>query len=225
MENQENDQEQTNKSSFSEEQINIESLQRKLDELENEVSALKKQFFERTKNRKVFSIVSAIITFIIVIFWIKFIFCDNNISGNVCGLYYNFLLKLSVHLAFFVMLLSGIFITYKTYLAQHSSEDKENELKRKEEWEQSQYELNKKRKDTEEIKNLKKEKCDLEKELKKFKDTSIAERERNIQSFHLLALALSNNNIFSDNQTIEEKLKQIEKDYELLKKTITEIKL
>ena len=128
----------------------------------------------------------------------------------------------------------------------------EDEYKRKKEWEEFQYglnkperefrqniekekwknenekfhfELKKEQEDIEEIKKLKNEKWALEEKLKKYEDAVIAEREKNAQTFHLLALTLSEQNVFTENKTVEEKLRQIEKDYNLLKKTITEIKL
>jgi hypothetical protein len=104
-------------------------------------------------------------------------------------------------------------------------EKREKEQKIDHDEQKFQAEQKKEREDSAEIKKLKNEKWALEEELKKYNDSVVAEREKNVQAFHLLALALSDQTLFSENKTIEEKLKQIEKDYELLKETITKIKL
>ena len=149
---------------------------------------------------------------------------DNNISDK-----YRLPILIGVHIAFFIFFICSFLFSYLAFIQNEKifSEEKkkERDYQRKEKWESLQYGLNKEREENEIIKKLKDEKSALEKELKKYEDASIAERETKTQIFLLLALAFSDQKVFSDNKTIEEKVKRIEKDYELLKKTITNIKI
>ena len=136
------------------------------------------------------------------------VFCKT-LSGK-----YGLPILLCVHIAFFIFFFCSILFSYLAFKQNikrvADKKLKEDDYQRKEKWEKFQYELNEPERQFRQ-----------HFELKKWE----AERENNSQVFHLLAFALSDQSIFSDNKTNEEKLKQIEKKYELLKNTITNIKL
>jgi len=114
---------------------------------------------------------------------------------------------------------------WKVFCKTTEYEEKKNEIDRKMEFEKFQNNLYKARHESTKIEELDKKVSDLEKKFNDSKDTNVIEREKYAQAFLLLALGYSSQNVFSDSRSIEDKLKQIEKDYKLLKNKVINIKL
>jgi cell shape-determining protein MreC len=126
---------------------------------------------------------------------------------------------------FLIVFITVALLFWKVFKKISEQDEKRKEYNRKISWEEFQHELHKLKESSEQVKNLEKEKEELKKELSEYKDFAIAEREKNAQVFYLLFLELSNQNICSDSETLEEKLKRLEKDYALLKEKMINIKL
>jgi hypothetical protein len=128
--------------------------------------------------------------------------------------------------AFFIVFVTLAVLFWMIFKKISECNEKSKEFNRKIDWEEFQFELNKARKNLEDIEGLNKKIESQEKEIAEYKATSdVIEREKNAQGVLLLMLGLSSQNEFTKCQSIEDKLKFIENNYEILKNKIVNIKL